>query len=316
MLPRMSHVEFDGAAAHPEIAALRAALARRDWTACRAVLDAAEPALRTDLVMEGGGREGVEDLLRYVLSRDPDDSAAAAMLGYHYVHVGWEIRSDKRAQHVSSDQFRRFQEWLRRGEQVLIEAAARAPRDPAVWAVRLVSARGLQLGLAEVRRRYDRLAAIDPHHLPGQLQLQQSLCPKWSGTWEQMFAFSRECMLAAPPGGSGAMIVAEAHIERWLDHDQEQSDTYFRDAGVRAEIMAAAERSVLHPGFAVRPYGWLTAANAFAFVFGEMGDQPRAAAMFGVLGPYAQESPWHYLAGDPADIVRNRRALATLGAPR
>lgn len=316
MLPRMSHVEFDAAAAYPEIAAMRAALARRDWTACRVLLDAAAPALRTRLITDSADRDGIEDFLRYVLSGDPDDSAAAALLGYHLIRVGWKIRSGYRAQYVSDEQFRQFHEWLRRAEQVLIEAAARNPRDPAVWAARLVSARGLQLGLAEVRRRYDRLAAIDPHHLPGQLQLQQSLCPKWSGTWEQMFAFSRECMLAAPAGGAGAMILAEAHIERWLDHDQEQSDRYFRDPGVRAELLTAAERSVLHPGFAARPYGWLGAANAFAFVFGEMGDRPRAAAMFAILGPFAEESPWHYLAGDPADIVRNRRAIATLGVPR
>lgn len=97
----MSHVEFDGAAAYPEIAALRAALARRDWTASRAVLDAAEPALRTRLIQDGAERDGIEDFLRYVLGGDPDDSAAAALLGYHLVRTGWKIRTGYRAQHVA-----------------------------------------------------------------------------------------------------------------------------------------------------------------------------------------------------------------------
>jgi len=44
-------VDFDPAAAIPELALLRTALGRRDWAAARAVLDVAQPTLRTQLVL-------------------------------------------------------------------------------------------------------------------------------------------------------------------------------------------------------------------------------------------------------------------------
>ena len=50
-------VALDPAAAYPEVTALRSALAARDWAACRAVLDAAEPMARTELTVLGGERE-------------------------------------------------------------------------------------------------------------------------------------------------------------------------------------------------------------------------------------------------------------------
>ncbi|GAA1897419.1 hypothetical protein [Asanoa iriomotensis] len=64
--------------------------------------------------------------------------------------------------------------------------------DNADWTARLTTARGLEMGQAEARRRYDRLAALDPHHLPGQRQLLQQLCAKWGWSLEDMHAFATE----------------------------------------------------------------------------------------------------------------------------
>src|SRR5690349_17912188 len=182
-------VVLDLAAAYPEIGMLRAALARRDWSACRQAIDAVPLDSRTAMIRVGADEPGLEDFLRDVLRRDRSDGAAAAMLGSHLVMVGWGIRTAARASDVSEEQFKQFHEWLGRAEEVLVEGAARNPRDPAVWTVRLTSARGLSLGIAEARRRYDRLAAADPHHLPAQRQLIEQLYPKWGGSWEEVHAF-------------------------------------------------------------------------------------------------------------------------------
>ena len=314
-MPAPTDLVFDPAAVITELQQLRAALARRDWTAARAVLDAAEPALRSYLISMGGVEVGVEDLLSYVLARDPDDGAAGAMLGSHLIKTGWAIRTGASAKHVSQEQFAAFHDWLRRAEQVLIEAAARNPSDCAVWVQRLTSARGLQLGLSEVRRRYDRLAAIDPHHLPGQLQFLQSLCPKWSGTWQQVHTFARECMLAAPPGSPQGMLVAKGHLEQWADRDGgEAGRLYLSAEPVRAELHEAAHRSVWHPQY--RDRGWVQTMSTFAMVFSLIGDEPAAATLFTSLGDHASEDPWNYL-GDPAEQIRTRRARAlAIGAQR
>jgi hypothetical protein len=310
-----SDLVFDPAAAYPEIAGLRQALDRRDWTACRNVLDAVPPADRSALIRTGSKADGLENFLRDVLRRDPADSTAGALLGYHLIQVGWDIRTGARAQYVTRDQFTAFHDWLTKAEIVLIDAAARTPGDPAVWTARLPSARGLGLGRSEARRRYDRLAAADPHHLPGQVEFLQQLCPKWSGSWELLHPFCRDAMLATPPGSPHALLVAEGHIEHWLELAEDDLDAgrlYLATEPVRTELYEAAHRSVWHPEFR-RTYGWLAALHAFAFVFSVLDDHRAAASMFTAIGRHGVEFPWQYL-GEPVATFTTRRARALAGA--
>lgn len=313
-------VEFDPAAAYPEVTTLRAGLVARDWAVARKVLDAAPgPVARTTLIRFGAdldvrNTEGLEAFLRETANRDPDDSAAAAMLAFHLINIGWEIRSGYRAQHVSRSQFASFHGWLRLAETVLFEAIARHPADPALWTARLTSARGLQLGLAETRRRYDRLAAIDPHHLPGQIQFLQRLCPKWSGSWEMLHAWCRETMMAAPPGAVQGGLVADGHIEHWMELGNNAGTTYLSSPPVRDELYEAAERSVWHAGFR-RDHGWVYAANYFAMAFSLIRDRRAARTMFEMIGDFGIEIPWGYLSADAVSAFRARRKMA-LGTAR
>ena len=309
-------VLLDPAAAYPEVTALRAGLAARDWTAVRAVLDAAPgPVARTRLLSIGAdtdvkNTEGLEAFLRYTANSDPRDSAAAAMLAFHLIDIGWEVRSGYRAQHVSAAQFATFHGWLRLAEAVLMEAIARHPDDPALWVARLTSARGLQLGLAETRRRYDKLAAIDPHHLPGQIQFLQRLCPKWSGSWELLHPWCREAMLAAPPGAPQGGLVADGHIEHWMEiGGGGTGKAYLSGPQVRAELYEAAERSVWHPAFE-KTHGWTYAANYFAMAFSLLDDQPAARRTFELLGNLGTELPWQYLSENVESVIRERRKRA------
>ncbi|GIF19387.1 hypothetical protein Ate02nite_21170 [Paractinoplanes tereljensis] len=306
---------FDPAAVFPEVTTVRAALAARDWGAVRRVLDAATPVARTTLIRIGSEGDHLEDFLRYVVGADPNDTAAVAMLGNHLIEVGWNIRSDARAEHVSRQQFDSFHDWLRRAEVVLLDGVARRPDDPTLWAVRLISARGLGLGLAETRRRYGKLAALDPNHLPGQWQFLQGLCPKWGGSWAELQRWCRETMLAAPPGALQAGLVADGHIERWLDAGGgAQGVAYLRGDVVRAEIYEAAQRSIWHPGFS-REHGWVDVASSFAFLFAMLEDQAATGAVFRLLGNVATELPWSYLAGDdPAGHIRQTREWALSGS--
>ena len=302
MLDRLA-VRFDPAAAYPEVGALRTALAGGDWAGARARLDALPPVDRTVLLR----------LLSPSFSGPsvPADHTAAALLGFHRIEAAWAIRGGYGAEYTSRKRFAGFHDGLRVAERALTEAVGITPDDPALWVARLKSARGLELGIAETRRRYARLAEIDPHHLPGQSQLVQQLCPKWSGSWPEVLAFAREAMLAAPVGGPHGVLVAEAHLERWLalaEGDARAGYRYLASAAVSAEIDEAARRSVFHPGFG-RTVGWVGVLSTFAVVFSLRRDHRSAAAAFTALGPLATEHPWNYL-GDPAVAVRKYRALA------
>ncbi|KHD73868.1 hypothetical protein [Actinoplanes utahensis] len=309
-MPPPTDVVFDAVAVYPQKATLRAALHSRDWSTCRAVLDAAAPMDRTALIGHVSQERGIEPFLRSVLTVDPADGTAAALLGTHLIDVGWEIRTGKRAKYVSREQFAQFREWLCRAEQVLIDGAMLNPGDPAIWKARLTSARGLSLGLAEVRRRYDRMQAADPGHLPGQFQMLQSYCPKWDGTWEQLHQFAREATEATPPGSPHAVLIVDAHIEHALDEGGlAEMVGYLSQPHVRADIYQAAQRSIGHPDF-TRGYGWVGALSTFAMCFTILDDRNAAATAFRELGVLATEDPWHYLSANPAEEIRKARAWA------
>lgn len=313
MLPAMSDADdlrLAPEAAYPEVGVVRAAMTAHDWTGVRAVLDTAAPVGRTMLISLAAEGDDLAGFLGDVLRRDPADGAAAAMLGQHLITVGWTIRTGSRAADVSAEQFATFHDWLRRAEAVLMDGIAHNPADPALWTARLTSARGLQLGLAETRRRYDKLVLADPHHLPGQLQFLQRLCPKWSGSWEMLHRWCREAMQAAPPGAQQGVLVAEGHLEHWLAED---GNDYLTGEPARTELYEAAYRSVWHPDFRREP-GWVRTVSTFAMLFSVIDDQRAVASLFAVLGDLGSEHPWDYLATDPAAEIRRRRARALSAA--
>lgn len=164
----MSEVVLDPAAAYPELKPLREALKRGDWPAARSILDSCDTARRTAFLSYESAVDGLEEVLRAALRADPGDAAASAALGSHLTLAAWKIRGNARASSTSEEQFAGFHEVLLQAEEALIEGAARNPRDPAIWAARLVTGRGLSVGQAEARRRYDRVAAVDPHNMTAQ----------------------------------------------------------------------------------------------------------------------------------------------------
>ncbi|MFI5494071.1 hypothetical protein [Actinoplanes sp. NPDC051859] len=312
-------VVLDPAAAHPELATLQVALANRDWASCRAVLDAATPDARSLLLRWATDDGTAGDFAHALWGSDVTDSTAAALLALHLIRAGWQIRSGAWATDVGREQFDRFHEHLRRAEGILIDATARQPRDPALWTARLTTARGLQLGQAETRRRYDRLVAADPQHLTGQRQYLQGVCPKWGGNWDHLHKWAWEAMLAAPPGAPQGVLVAEAHLEHMLDLDNNNptaARAYLSDISIRDAVHQAAHRSVWHPSFRRDP-GWVDTASTFAMVFALGRDHTSAASMFAMLGDLASERPWNRLEDDVVTTIhRYRRAALASGAVR
>ncbi|WP_034215037.1 hypothetical protein [Actinoplanes subtropicus] len=282
-------VVLDLAAAHPEATVVRDALAARDWGAVRAGLDAAPPVLRSMLIDDAAERDNLEEFLREVIAADPADTTAVALLAAHLIGVGGHDR-------------------LRRAELVLLDGVARNPADPALWVARLTSARGLSLDLAEVDRRYARLAEIDPHHLPGQDAYLQRLCPKGGGDWDRLHGWCRAAMLAAPPAAVQARLVVDGHLEHWLGDGR--SRIYLSRKPVRVELYEAARRSIWHPGFRKVP-GWVGLASSFAMAFSLLDDRPAAARVFDLLGDLSSKWPWTYLGGtDPAATIVEQRKIA------
>jgi hypothetical protein len=306
--------DFEIASAHPEIAWLRQAATAQDWQAIRQYVASLPPGTdRAFIANAVGDVPGVEHSLRQLTAADRDDVLALTLLGTRLVSIGAEIRTAQRAEKVSREQFAAFHDHLRQAEQLLIRATALDPSFDVAWAERLSTAKGLQLGQNEARRRYDRLTAVHPNHFTGQARLLQQLCPKWGGTWDAAHGFAQQCLREAPAGMMNAGLVAEVHIEHWLDLGRgDKGASYLRQPHIHAELVHAADCSVTHPAFQ-RTHGWVTVQGCFAALFSLIGDLPRAAQHFRALGNLASSYPWSYL-GNPADsYIKHRDAALARG---
>ncbi|MGW2517200.1 hypothetical protein ACWC09_09225 [Streptomyces sp. NPDC001617] len=297
----------------PELAPLRTAAQAGDWAATQAFFASLDSA---DKVSFASGALadvwGTEKYLKEAAEAHPEDPLPRALLAERYVRLGWKARSAALAQHVTREQFKEFHDWLRKAERLLIEVCAEQPESAPAWAARLLTARGLELGQSEARRRYDRLAEHHPHHFRAQSQLLQQLCPKWGGSWEAAHGFADESASAAPEGSYAGVLVAEAHIEHWGGLTGAGATEYLRDVSVRDDLRRAAGISVLHPGH--RP-GWhgINGHSTFALAFSLGGHLGDAARHFTALGNTASESFWSYLPDWKSRFTKYRTAaLATL----
>lgn len=302
--PPLQRPVFEPTLLFPELAQLAGYVARYDWPAVSGFFDqlAAQGDQSDQSYLAGivAKIAGVERFLEEVVAREPTSTLAQVLLADRHIIMGWDVRTGSRAVNVATEQFTVFHDHLRRAERILIGVTAREPDNALAWRLRLTTALGLELGQGEARRRYDRLAAHHPHYFPGQTVMLQQLCPKWSGNWDDMHGFARDCAAAAPEGSQSPILVAEGYLERWLDTGggQPGSDYLLRQLNLRHEITEAAQRSVLSPAFRSR-YGGVSGHGTFAALFSLLGDHEKAAVHFRLLGNAASEYPWSYF-GDPA----------------
>lgn len=301
---------WDLAVSEPQLGRLRALVQQRDWPAASDLLgDIAgagedQLAVAADVIAE---TPGVETFLDEVVSNEPENAGARVLRANRRIVLAWDARSSLASEHVTADQFARFHEGLREAEADLIRLCAIVPWMGLPWMLRLMTARGLELGPSEVQRRYERLAKHHPEHFTGQKQRLQSLCPKWGGTWEQAFAFAHTCTENAAPGRPNHALRAIVHFERWRGLDAKDRNRYFT-AAIVEELQTAATRSALDPAF-VGDLNRVNVHTLFAMVFSLAQQPDRARAHFEALGDAADRNWYGYL-GDPAAAYRSHRAAA------
>ncbi len=303
-------IDFDPAGPFPELRQLRQSVIARDWPAVATffggLTDPNDQAYAGAFVSE---IDGSEEFLRAVAESERSQ-LARALYGNRLIVVGWNIRSALRAQHVSREQFAAFHEHLRQAERILIDVTAEEPGNPVAWVGRLKTCRGLQLGLPEARRRYDRLSRHTPYVYNAQASLVQQLCTKWGGSDEQARTFGLECLRRGPEGSLGALALLEAHLEIALETGLRQVGVYLQRPDVRAEIDEAAARSVRHPAFRADGYLAITAHNLFALVYSKMGEHAVAAEHFRAAAGHGSGLYWDYFGDDKATAFETEQARA------
>ncbi|MEV4947027.1 hypothetical protein [Streptomyces sp. NPDC053755] len=295
----------------PDVWRVRQAAEAADWATVRDVLEARpESEDRTELLWAVGDTADVEHWIAPVIEAEPDAALPRLVAGVRHVNWGWEARTGARAKDVSRRQFELFHERLRTAEQWLYDAAEREPQWTSPWHALQTSGRGLEVGQAVARRRFEATVRRDPHHLGAHQQQLQQVCDKWGGSHEGMHAFARESAFGAPGGTLLGQLVAIAHLEQWLSLDDGADAAYMGRPEVRTSLREAADHSIRHPDF-VRRGLWNQVFNTFAMAFALAGEREAARECFRVTDGRVSEFPWYYINGsDPAAAYRQQRSAA------
>lgn len=214
--------------------------------------------------------------------------------------AAWQVRGGGPVDLIPAGVHATFFGLLRLAERDLRQAVRLDSADAVPWTELIITGYGLQIPLEERCRRHDRALALAPdlYRAPGQLL--QGLCTKWGGSDDLALQFARDVADQSPPGSPNHRLVADVHLERWIQR-RCPATAYF-DGDVVAEIVAATERCVLHPAFVdtVAHPAAAVARNSFAVGLFAAGLDDLAREQAQLIADRLSEWPWRYL-GDPRE---------------
>jgi hypothetical protein len=275
----------------PDARRLSMHLGNRDWPAARSIIMNPDPVLRGHYVGIASTKSRLMEWIDDAVRTDPDPTLPLLVKGLAAIGWAWDARGDGYASTVSEEGWKLFRQRLVLAENCLDEVLDREPGNVKALAGKITLASARSKGLPEIQRCFDAVIAIDPTNEGAHGTMLQAVCRKWSGSSELMFRFARERAAAYPDTGLSGLI-AEAHIEEWLSRKKEYE--YLEQHEIRDELVAAAERSIWHPGFRRTPntpHVW----NAFAMAFSLGDHHAEAERCFALIGDaYVTDDPWYY----------------------
>ncbi|WP_133742774.1 hypothetical protein [Actinorugispora endophytica] len=271
-----------------------------------------DPELRAQRV-EALGRAAVgrSDAIAALLTEETADAAAADLLlwlGRTVIEEAWRIRGDGWADSVSPDRFKLFHANLLNARDPLLAAAELKPEDPVPWEALQWMALGLELGRDAKDSIWREIGKRVPTLFPAHWGRLQILSEKWGGSHEEMFAFARSSVEAAPHGHPLTAMLPLAHAEYLLCERQPLlerrfSRAYVRfsvahyDSGTVRELQAASDK--WENGMLPHPRD-LEAHHLFGAILADCGDDERARRHLAGVGDRVHGVPWEYMGGGSA----------------
>ncbi len=126
---------------------------------------------------------------------------------------------------------------LSAAEELLYEVISERPAMAEPWVALLISGRGLQVDLDELRERFENVHSRDPFRPDGCRQYLQGLTKKWGGSNVASFDLARWLEQEAPTTSAAREALPMAHIERGLlQYGIPQLSAYLSQPEVVAEL--------------------------------------------------------------------------------
>ncbi len=310
----IERLTIDPAMGDPVAARLIAAAQEGDWRTISDTMSGVEHQDdHTHYVRTAAFTGGVERWIDEWVAAEPRSTLPLLVKGAHAIDWAWEARGGGRANTVSDEAFKLFFKRLKLAEDCLDEVTDRDRDSASPWSFLIILGRGRQLGIDETRRRFEEVRQRHPWHVEAHEQMLQQLCRKWGGSHELMHEFAARTLADMPAGSPLGQLTVAGHVEHWLDLDSGEDGAYIGSAQVRAELIAAADRSVRHPDYVRRPR-WPSVHNAFAMAFSFSGEWAAAGEQFDLIGDLVTEWPWQYMGQpDQSFLQFRKRTYSELG---
>ncbi|OBQ49836.1 hypothetical protein A4U61_22545 [Streptomyces sp. H-KF8] len=275
-----------------------------DWEGVKAALEPFDLGRDHHVLGELADLDGLQDWIGRAVEEDKEHRATALLIsGARHIVWGWEARTAARAVNVTQEQWRIFHERLHIAEEQLFEAAESRPEWITPWRQLLTSGRGMSLGDAVNETRFEAALRRDPLDLSSHLERVGQLQPRWGGEPGRALEFAREAFAGAPEGHPLGCVIAMAHIEDWVESDDENC---LATPEIQAELSDAARRSILHPGYE-RRLGWQNDFNMFAMALALASESIVCRRVFHELDGAYTIWPWTFMAQPEKQYARFRR---------
>jgi hypothetical protein len=307
----------DPALGHPTALRLREELARGEWQNAHSFLDGLrdwdERAFFVGALTEWPGRPPwIEEWYR---SKGRTSGVAALVRGAHSLNWAWEARGGGSAATVSRESAATFLERLANAERDLEQAALQDAEDPTPWALRIATGMGRNVGEDVLGRRFEQALRRDLDSRAAYARRLVSLTAKWGGSDQAMFRFARDAAGKAALGSSLHILVAWAHLEKWLGHaasgEAGAAFAYLRNEDVRREVLDA--RGKLFAAPAISPIFEMNDRNILAFCLWRCGEKATAGQELGAIGARISRVPWAYLGTPERAFVQARAECLGIG---
>lgn len=212
----------------------------------------------------------------------------------------------------------RFVTELSAAEELLYEVISERPAMTDPWVALLISGRGLQVDLDELRERFENAHSREPFRADACRQYLQGLTKKWGGSNVASFDLARWLQEATPPTSPAREALPMAHIERGLlQYGTGDVVTYLSQPEVVAELTDGLIQ-FLQASPPDTPTDALGVLNAYALAL-HVGSSAAAALMVEVLARIANrptEWPWSLFSDDVAAVFAEIQAYKLRVASR
>lgn len=165
-----------------------------------------------------------------------------ALYGGSLIRDAWAIRGKVPSEQVPREAWTLFRDGLKAAEAVLWQGVEQFSESADSWVGLMTTARGLELGPAEIHKRFSEAHKLAPFRGDVCNAMLQGVCEKWGASHDEMFNFARWVERNAPADSAAHSVVPLAHFERVVAGRDEglKPSSYFVEPEVASELMAVA----------------------------------------------------------------------------